>query len=111
MVAEGAAGVPEVTRADIGCILNRGFEQQLLLQKDSNMRMRMCFLAIWAAGGLMLSGCGGAENENEPPPGTDTKVESLDIDEGIPAAPGEPIPGAVIDEDGDDTAEGEKKSE
>ena len=65
------------------------------------MRMRACFMAVLVAGGLMLGGCG--ETATEPPPGMDVETGPLDIDEGVPGAPGKVVPGGGSEDDAADT--------
>jgi hypothetical protein len=52
------------------------------------MRMRTALWALLASAGLIIAGCGKAEPP-QPPPGAETDVPTLEIDEGAIIAPEE----------------------
>ena len=63
------------------------------------MRLRFGLWALLISVGSMIAGCGKAESP-EPPPGVETDIPNLEIDEGSIAAPDE----APADKDADQDA-------
>ena len=55
----------------------------LAMRKERMMRWRYWMFAATAVCGLMLSGCGNADNKPQPPSGATTDTPMLDIDEGL----------------------------